>query len=829
MANVVIYTPSTFETEMSIMSNKQGMYTPNFRDSSLSYESDNGTIDADLVFDSTAFIKAFSSTGSLVEDNNPDFFFYRHPGEFRKYKNTIISKGAWYYEEDPEIWPGNNRVVPLHTILGLDSLPALGRASDVTVLFTSSNWIKVSGSQIVEFSPSITKALAAWKAKYPDRKLKNEDFFGVKPFAFRLGNEVEYNEQNAIEVDLVRKVLPGGAVGGGVRILALGVLDKAICNPTLNFTNHFGDLLVQDRGLSRIGQPPPRVETIASVRVTEVNNSLIRGTSNNPGWYVTVEIQYLGIKGTVQSNEMTGDWFYRLRPDEKAYLDENQLNLSDYSDQIQARAHENINPRESLQASEAVDHNVVRIKGCPRYVLVDDSFNGALRKEISHSDAPHALYRSPNSLPCTSLFIKTVFYRYNRGFYKDKNSSSLPHLDDLKTSEVVNENINKVYSGIRFGLTKTTKDMERLSVSFPGSIIQSCGIDIFIYTKERAYNQPVDFVDPYNSGLLATSFQHALSLTLGIYGAEDESQTVEMGWTSEKHVWETQKYTFRWDSYFEDDKEIYTLRWTNGYESRTYADTYRLKWNKEVSRWQTDEYTVRWSSKLPEDDEDRIFYDMSWKKELIADSVDRYTFKWTQEMVKTLRHNYYLSWSRPDLDEVVVKPFCIKEGERYHISYMVYGSPSTAGYLLDDSLTFYFSNPSKYELVKFNRDSEPYLNIFIKEYKNEPVLANRESIPSDYILIGNYTILDIDPKNSLSLDVVVKDEQLNEFRSYWLPEDLGELAFTPMQEKGLEIAPVVPMFRDDHHVDVVELEIEFLNESECCFKQKVIGSRCSPY
>lgn len=96
-------------------------------------------------------------------------------------------------------------------------------------------------------------------------------------------------------------------------------------------------------------------------------------------------------------------------------------------------------------------------------------------------------------------------------------------------------------------------------------------------------------------------------------------------------------------------------------------------------------------------------------------------------------------------------------------------------------------------------------------------------------MIGNYTILDIDPKNSLSLDVVVKDEQLNEFRSYWLPEDLGELAFTPMQEKGLEIAPVVPMFRDDHHVDVVELEIEFLNESECCFKQKVIGSRCSPY
>ena len=57
-------------------------------------------------------------------------------------------------------------------------------------------------------------------------------------------------------------------------------------------------------------------------------------------------------------------------------------------------------------------------------------------------------------------------------------------------------------------------------------------------------------------------------------------------------------------------------------------------------------------------------------------------------------------------------------------------------------------------------------------HPNKDLLTDRTDVPSNFILIGNYTIEGIDIRGSVSLDVVSGLQQLNEYKSYWIPYNL---------------------------------------------------------
>lgn len=812
MSNLVFYSPSTFETQMDSLVDSEGTYVPNFRASS------ETSLQGDLVFDSTGFSKAIVFSGSLVKDSSEDFFYYRRPG---KLLNNGVSGGYQYIQH-----PIHNRLfrhIPIHSIMSLEPLPPLGRGADVHIITTSSNWIKVNGNSIVEFSPSINQAIEAWKLKNKNKTITNESFFGVKPIAFPVSlNGGVYSISNAFEVDLVGKTITGNT--DNYTFFVLGALDNLIANPVVTNTEHYGRYVVQDRGLTEYGVAPSKpVVAPPAASVTRADNYMISGTSNKPGWYVTMILSSLGLRSTIQTSTIDGSWFYRLSNDERSYLEENKIQVSSYTDQIQLIVHEKSNPASSSEEEKEVDQDVIKVNGIPKYVLIkgDNRFVSTISSETYN----HVTSSAVND-HWYCFGVKATFYKYNKEYFKDK-TGNLPLVEVIKRSSTINEDINKIYTGAYVGIGPG--DENKFFVSFPGSIITSCGVDIFIKTTERGILDPVT-PDPDFPINFVNTYKHAISLTCSVYGSETENQTIRIGWGRDEFLRESQRYQLRWRANLPANQDSYSLKWTKGYEPRAYRDNYRLKWSKENSSISKDEYSLRWGLELPSEDEDKMFFDMSWSREGTSDETMRYTIKYGVEMTKTMRDNYYMSWVRAPLEEVVTKIFCIKDGDRYHISYMVYGSKEVSEYILDDTITFYFSNPSKYELIKFNRDAEPYKDIVIKEFKGEKALASRAGIPEDYTLVGNYTILDIDIKNSLSLDVVAEGKQLNEFISYWLPENIEDLdpLFVPMSNKMLA-APVEPIFRDDHHIDAVELEIEFINEVECCFKQKSIGSRCSPY
>ena len=150
-------------------------------------------------------------------------------------------------------------------------------------------------------------------------------------------------------------------------------------------------------------------------------------------------------------------------------------------------------------------------------------------------------------------------------------------------------------------------------------------------------------------------------------------------------------------------------------------------------------------------------------------------------------------------------------------------------YLEEGSFKFYFSNPPTYSLISFNIAKQPYNDTFI-ETLNYPQLQDRSGIPQRFTSIGNYTIRDININNSLSLNVLGRDIQLNEYKSHWVSLELDRQDFTVLPDGKSLIKPIDDTFRNDLHIDVVELDVEFLIDTkECCFTQNSVGTRCSPY
>lgn len=817
MSTLSLYLPKNFEEELETFVASSGNYVPVFQESVyLDHNTSGETLEADFIFDNTAFVSAMELSENSVTEYIDNYFYYTIPSEVDKAgeKTGVPQKHVSKIEN-------NFHHVPFHTILGTDFLPAVGRVLDVGIVIISSVWIRLDGSRIVEYSPALKRAIDNWKFQNPGKIPSQKDLFGVDKVEISLVDESRgFSAYGRDFIDLSNNSIKQGYYPGGRAICTLSAPD--LIEPMFHKTNISNHLLL-DKGLrSFSGNRITSFEREA--RITNADINLIRGTTTKAGWYVTIMLAELGVKATVQSSPADGTWFYRLSDSEKAYLIQNGIKISDHIDKFVLLAHD----KPTIAVESDIDPDAVRVRGRYRYLLED---NGNFQEIISKTNTNYLSYsRSGGS---DFISFQTSFYRYHKEFYKDKTGVDIPLLEELKRSSIKSENLNKYSIGFLIRAIGTQSSRIRCFQSIPGSIVNFAGFDIFYRTAERAYSvQSSIRISGSREGFsgLSSAYIHGLSLNFGIGGYTHQVGQYSINWS--KDVYEVTKDSYRlgWRQNSLSDHDVYSLKWVEGYEPRQYTDVYRFKYSREGFTEHKNEYMFRWFYELPEDDEDRMFFDMSWRKEDVSDTSQTYTIKYSKELNKTVRDNYLMRWTRPLADKIVTKLYYIKDGDRHHISYMVYGDKLIDEYLLDDSLTFYFSNPSKYELIKFNRDAEPYRGIFMSQLELQEGLNSRSGVPDDYVFIGNYTIEDIDIKNSLSLDVVVKDKQLNEFRSYWLPVDIEELTPQLVQlQNGWLAAPIEPIFRDDHHIDMVELEIEFVNETECCFKQKVVGSRCSPY
>lgn len=388
----------------------------------------------------------------------------------------------------------------------------------------------------------------------------------------------------------------------------------------------------------------------------------------------------------------------------------------------------------------------------------------------------------------------------------------------------------KIQSGIAVGrqpiidgpLVDKDSIINQYFVAYPGAVIQSAGITLL--SSECISNGSEKLIqDP------------KYIFTVVGYTVKRNKKTlpfVRVKWEKESYIVVKHPYKVRWQALYDPITVKYKTSWMRNVELQRVSKNLTMKWEIEQSRVKKDLYSFRTSIALPEDELKKQFYAFNWTMEDTNVSKLSYKLGWEHELSRINTLKYYSEWEKVLGDSCIVKCYYIslyKENNTFvdAISYQVYADSE----IVDrDTLSFYFSNPYKFSIIRFDTNRGPYNDTFLSEHPDKDLLSNRDDVPEHFVLIGNYTIEGIDIRGSLSLDVVSGLQQLNEYKSYWIPYNLDQyqdkmITLNDSKSKALLLND---KFKDDYNRDTVELDLVILTGTQCCFTQKATGSRCSP-
>ena len=385
----------------------------------------------------------------------------------------------------------------------------------------------------------------------------------------------------------------------------------------------------------------------------------------------------------------------------------------------------------------------------------------------------------------------------------------------------------KIHTGVAFGrkpLT-TAPDVEKptdMFVSFPGAAVQNAGITLLavegvVNGSEKLFSEP----------------KHIFTLVGDLVERKRKFlPDIRVKWETDYYRSITKSFKIKWQASYDPVIVRFRTSWTKNVELQRISKNLTLKWDKENFRVKKDSYNFRSSIALPEDELKKQFYAFNWTMEDTNVSKLSYKLSWEHELSRVNTLKYYSEWEKVLGNSCIVKCYYIslyKENNTFvdAISYQVYADPKIVD---KDTLSFYFSNPYKFSIIRFNSSREPYNDTFLSEHSDKDLLSNRDDVPEHFVLVGNYTIEGIDIRGSLSLDVVSGLQQLNEYKSYWIPYNLDEYQdkMITLNDSKSKALPLNDKFKDDYNRDTVELDLVILTGTQCCFTQKATGSRCSP-
>ena len=385
----------------------------------------------------------------------------------------------------------------------------------------------------------------------------------------------------------------------------------------------------------------------------------------------------------------------------------------------------------------------------------------------------------------------------------------------------------KIHTGVSLGRrpittgSNTTKPTDMFA-TFPGAIVQSAGIALLavegiVNGSEKTFSEP-----KYIFTLVGNVVERKRRVL----------PSIRVRWETDYYLSIKRSFKIKWQASYDPITVKYRTSWMKNVDLQRVSKNLTMKWDKEQSRVKKDLYNFKYSVALPEDELKKQFYAFNWTMEDTNVSKLSYKLGWEHDLSRINTLKYYSEWEKVLGDSCIVKCYYISlyKGNNTFvdaISYQVYANSK----IVDrDSLSFYFSNPYKFSIIRFNADREPYNNTFLSEHPDKDLLSNRDDVPEHFVLVGNYTIEDIDIRGSLSLDVVSGLHQLNEYKSYWIPYNLDEyqdkmITLNDSKSKALLLND---KFKDDYNRDTVELDLVILTGTQCCFTQKATGSRCSP-
>ena len=385
----------------------------------------------------------------------------------------------------------------------------------------------------------------------------------------------------------------------------------------------------------------------------------------------------------------------------------------------------------------------------------------------------------------------------------------------------------KIHTGVSLGRKPITTGPNiskptDMFASFPGAVVQSAGVTLLAVEGVENGSEKLFSGPKYIFTLVGDLVERKRKVL----------PNIRVRWETDYYVSIKKSFKIKWQASYDPITVRFKTSWTRNVELQRISKNLTLKWDKENFRVKKDLYNFRSSIALPEDEVKKQFYAFNWTMEDTNVSKLSYKLGWEHELSRINTLKYYSEWEKVLGDSCIVKCYYIslyKENNTFvdAISYQVYADSE----IVDrDALSFYFSNPYKFSIIRFDADRKPYNDTFLSEHPDKDLLSNRDDVPEHFVFVDNYTIEDIDIRGSLSLDVVSGLQQLNEYKSYWIPYNLDQYQDKMITLKDTKSKALLlnDKFKDDYNRDTVELDLVILTGTQCCFTQKATGSRCSP-
>lgn len=308
---------------------------------------------------------------------------------------------------------------------------------------------------------------------------------------------------------------------------------------------------------------------------------------------------------------------------------------------------------------------------------------------------------------------------------------------------------------------------------------------------------------------------------------------ISLGASKESYTKSTLRYAYKYDSYETSTSKIkYKLKYESSYGPTTAlfkfkylanivpANTklsYKFKYRSDRLSKVTSEYILTYDVNLPVETAHKLFYQYSFKTDGTTQSKIITKLKYEVQPVEKAILKYKLAYSTSQTTGARVYPFIVTndQGLTYDLYVEVYTKDN-----VDWSL--YITNPTRYTLVTTKQTNTP-------SYVSSVNLAlestyNKYTVPPGLTYRASRKFLNIALDRPLGISLNVDDTTV-QYMTFNIG-NIGTLSadtVVPNSIYGLQNLPRVP------HESVTRLDIQFINNSQCCFSTKYVGAVCSPY